>query len=146
MCGILLNYSYTVSDGLHEVSSVLTVIASDPFVRIENSSITIPSDNAAMLLPVTSHNLSAISSVDSRDSDIWFTVSTENWIIVANSTEKMVKKFTQQVILISTFSGHSELSRWKDKNFVLIFSKEVKRNVGSSLFSPTPPIQLANMK
>ncbi|VDN45736.1 unnamed protein product [Gongylonema pulchrum] len=103
MISSLFIFSYTVSDGVHEVHSLLTVIASEPFVRIENSSITVPLDHTAMLIPVKAHNLSAITNVDVNDSDIWFTVSTQNWIIVANSTEKVVRRFTQQVHGCSCF-------------------------------------------
>ncbi|EJD74215.1 Fras1 protein, partial [Loa loa] len=93
--------NYTVSDGVHEVSSVVVIIASEPFIRIQNSNITILiSDISAtvILVQLTNRNLSAITNVDAKNSDIWFHVTTGNWIFISNSTEKLVKNFTQQDI------------------------------------------------
>ncbi|VDO75504.1 unnamed protein product [Onchocerca flexuosa] len=93
-------YSYTVSDGIHEVQSVLTIVASEPFIKIQNSNITISTSNitSAILIPITNHNLSAITNVDAKNSDIWFHVITRNWIFISNFTKKMMKNFTQQDI------------------------------------------------
>ncbi|KAL3997137.1 hypothetical protein ACH3XW_9615 [Acanthocheilonema viteae] len=93
--------NYTVSDGVHEVQSVVVIVASEPFLRIQNSNITISTRNgttAAILVPLTNRNLSVITNVDGKNSDIWFHVTTENWIFVGNSTKKLVKNFTQQDI------------------------------------------------
>uniref|UniRef100_A0A915PFV8 Chondroitin sulfate proteoglycan 4 n=1 Tax=Setaria digitata TaxID=48799 RepID=A0A915PFV8_9BILA len=97
----VLKMNYTVSDGVHEVLSVLTIIASEPFIAIQNSNITISirdEDEAIILVPITNHNLSAITNIDSKKSDIWFHVTTKNWIYLMNSTKKLVKNFTQQDI------------------------------------------------
>ncbi|EJW73624.1 hypothetical protein WUBG_15470 [Wuchereria bancrofti] len=55
--------NYTVSDGVHQVASVLVIAASEPFIRIQNSNITISTTNAttaaatAILVPLTNRNL-----------------------------------------------------------------------------------------
>lgn len=98
--GWCVHYSYTVSDGAHEVRSVVTIIASEPFIRIQNNNITISTSNtsaAAILVPLTNHNLSVATNVDGKNSDICFQVATRNWIFVNNSTKRLVKNFTQQV-------------------------------------------------
>lgn len=82
------------------MSSALEVVASEPFIRIQNSNVKISiSDGAAgsILLRLTNDSLSTVTNVDARDSDIHFQVTTENWIFSSNSTEEMVKTFSQQV-------------------------------------------------
>lgn len=93
-----MHYSYTVSDGVHEVPSVLVIVASEPFIKIQNSNITISTNDAAaaILVPLTNHNLSVITNVDAKNSDVWFQVTTGNWIFLSDSTKKPVKNFTQQ--------------------------------------------------
>lgn len=96
--------NYTVSDGVHQVASVLVITASQPFIRIQNSNITISITNVttaaatAIFVPLTNRNLSAVTNVDAKKSDIWFKVTTGNWIFISNSIKKLVKSFTQQDI------------------------------------------------
>ncbi|CAG9541019.1 unnamed protein product [Cercopithifilaria johnstoni] len=93
--------NYTVSDGVHEVRSVVVINASEPFIWIQNSNITISitdTTTASILVPLTNRNLSAITNIDRKNSDIWFQVPAGNWIFVSNSTKKLVKNFTQQDI------------------------------------------------
>ncbi|VDK79865.1 unnamed protein product [Litomosoides sigmodontis] len=93
--------NYTVSDGLHKVESVVVIVASKPFIKIQNRNITISISNAttsAISVPLTNHNLSVITNVDGKNSDIWFQVTSRNWISISNSTMKLVKAFTQQDI------------------------------------------------
>ncbi|VDM98668.1 unnamed protein product [Thelazia callipaeda] len=95
-----LEMKYTVSDGVHEISSELIVVASEPFLEVRNNSIMISSTTPSLLSTVliTKHNLSAATNIDSKRSDIVFRVASKNWILVVNSTEKFVSNFTQEDI------------------------------------------------
>ncbi|VDK52830.1 unnamed protein product [Anisakis simplex] len=90
---------YTVSDGIHEVASTLTVIASEPFIRIDNHQLLLPHSNSLQLIPLTQQNLSALTNLDVNSSEILFTIiGTQNWILVDNSTQTSIMSFTQQDI------------------------------------------------
>uniref|UniRef100_A0A183V3V4 Cadherin domain-containing protein n=1 Tax=Toxocara canis TaxID=6265 RepID=A0A183V3V4_TOXCA len=90
---------YTVSDGVHEVPSTLTVIASEPFIRFERYHLSLPDSDSILLIPITARNLSALTNLDVNNSQIIFTVvGTHNWIMMDNLTQKLVTSFSQQDI------------------------------------------------
>uniref|UniRef100_A0A0N4UG62 TMEM131_like domain-containing protein n=1 Tax=Dracunculus medinensis TaxID=318479 RepID=A0A0N4UG62_DRAME len=118
--------SYTVSDGVHDVPSVLTVIASEPFIRFENHHVYLPPSETDLLLTLTNQNLSAITNFDVGPADIVFFVThSQNFLIMHNSSEFIAKNFTQKDINDGKIFYRSLVSDLTDEQISVQVDKQI---------------------
>uniref|UniRef100_A0A1I7X580 Ig-like domain-containing protein n=1 Tax=Heterorhabditis bacteriophora TaxID=37862 RepID=A0A1I7X580_HETBA len=94
-----VSINYSVNDGKHTVEGTLLLVASDPFVRVEESMLEyccLPGDTPE--LSIGSSNLSVITNLDVKPEDIQYFASTNNFLLRTSNDKKIVRKFTQKDI------------------------------------------------